>query len=72
MKHKYQIRVNQYPLNSTRDKLSLQYMWEVFDLLLSRKVCIAHGAATSPILAYAEVDHYIQKVNILEEIKEDN
>lgn len=71
MKHKYQIRVNQYPLNSTRDKLSLQYMWEVFDLLLSRKVCIAHGVATLPILAYAEADHYIQKVNILEEIKED-
>lgn len=71
MKHKYQIRVNQYPLNSRKDKISLQYVWEVYDLLLSDEVCIKHGVATSPILAYAEADHYIQKVNILEEIKED-
>lgn len=72
MKHKYQIRVNQYPLNSHKDKISLQYVWEIYDFVLTDKDNIAHGYAISPILAYAEADNYIQKINILEKIKEDN
>ena len=62
MKHKYQIRVNQYPINSSRDKLSLQYVWEIYDLALTDADSIIHGYAATPILAYAEADVHLQSL----------
>ncbi len=71
MEHKYQIRVNQYPINQHINKLNEQYIWEVYDFTVTDKDNIAFGYATSPILAYAEADHYVQKVNILEEMEKE-
>lgn len=66
MEHKYQIRVNQYPINYHENIESLQYVWEIYDLSLTDKDYLWHGYAMSPILAYAEADAYIRKINYLD------